>query len=357
MPKLEKESLRPKRSIKKIALIIGFIILNVIVIIATATSEFGNSKEAAELSEVKINWWLILPALGCFILATLANVYKYVATMRSAYKDKAPACKKIWRDSWRVVMLGKYYDNITPAAVGGQPFQVYYMLKNTDLPHGDSASIPLIGMISTQIGFLVIAIPCFIFGGLASENPTLLLMASVGLLFYAFWPIMVAGTTYFPKATAKFLNFFVKFLALIKVVKNREKALLKVEKEVSSYSEAVKEASRHGKLLIKLLLLSLIFEFLILSIPYFVLTAFGGEVGFVECFITTAAVTSAVYFVPTPGNSGAAEGTFFVVFSALSTGYIFWAMLFWRFFSYYIYIIIGALIYLRLYVKRRKTNN
>ena len=84
------------------------------------------------------------------------------------------------------------------------------------------------------------------------------------------------------------------------------------------------------------------------------MTAFGGNVDFLPCFVTTVAVTSAVYFVPTPGNAGAAEGTFFVVFSALSSGYVFWAMLIWRFFSYYIYIILGPIIYFVMHLERKR---
>ena len=95
------------------------------------------------------------------------------------------------------------------------------------------------------------------------------------------------------------------------------------------------------------------FNFLTALIPFFVLTAFGGNVDFLPCLVTTVAVTSAVYFVPTPGNAGAAEGTFFIVFSALSSGYVFWAMLFWRFFSYYIYIIMGPVIYFVMHLEKR----
>ena len=100
--------------------------------------------------------------------------------------------------------------------------------------------------------------------------------------------------------------------------------------------------------------MSVIFNLLISMIPFFVLTAFGGAVDFLPCFVTTVAVTSAVYFVPTPGNSGAAEGAFYAVFSALSSGYVFWAMLVWRFFSYYVYILTGPIIYFRIHLEKRK---
>ena len=72
------------------------------------------------------------------------------------------------------------------------------------------------------------------------------------------------------------------------------------------------------------------------------------------CFVTTVAIYASVTFIPTPGNAGAAEGSFFAVFSALSSGYIFWAMMAWRFFVYYIFIILGALIYIRSWLDRRK---
>lgn len=340
---------------RKPLLVALFILMNVAVIVATAVSEFGNSKNAAELSEVHINGWLLVPALMCFIVATVANVYKYVLGIRESYApSKRPSTREIWKQAWRVVMLGKYYDNITPAAVGGQPFQIYYMYKNTKLPHGKAAAIPIVGMISTQIGFLIVAVLCFLLGSVANDQPALIVMAWLGLLVYAFWPVMVAGISYFPKQTVKFLNFLVRVLAKLHIIKNPEVTFRKVEKEVLDYAQATKVILKTRGMFVKVVVLSVIYNVLITAIPFFVLTAFGGDMGFWECFGTTMAVMSAVYFVPTPGNSGAAEGTFFVVFSALSTGYVFWAMLVWRLFSYYIYIMIGPLIYLHMHLEKKR---
>lgn len=349
------KDVKSKPKWRKPVLIALFVLLNVAVIVATATMEFGNSKTAAELSEVSIDWWLLIPAVICFVVATIANIYKYVIAMRVSYKaDKLPDARTIWKHAWRVVMLGKYYDNVTPAAVGGQPFQIYYMYKNTKLSHGKAAAIPIVGMITTQIGFLAIAIVCFLFGSLAEDQPALIVMAWLGLLVYAFWPVMVAGISYFPKPTIRFLRFLVKILAKLRIIKNRELILAKVETEVMSYAKATKTIMKTPGMFTKQFVLSVIYNGLVSAIPFFVLTAFGSDVGFWESFGTTLAVTSAVYFVPTPGNSGAAEGTFFLVFSALSTGYVFWAMLIWRFFSYYIYIILGPVIYFFMHLEKRR---
>ena len=348
-------SARKKKSWKKIIGVILFIILNAAVIAATAINEFGNSDTAAELQAVNLKWWLLIPAVGLFVIATLANVYKYVLMIRKSFPaGKRPAGKQIWETAWRVVMLGKYYDNITPAAVGGQPFQIYYMHKESELSSGHATSIPVFGMITTQIGFLILAIPCFIIGTVTGFKPALMTLAWLGLLFFAFWPVMVAGISYLPKQTTKFLQFCVRVLARVKIVKNREKALMRIESEVHEYAKSVKTIMRTRQLFLRTVILSTIYQASIMMIPFFVLTTFGGNVGFLGCFMTTLAVTSSVYFVPTPGNAGAAEGTFYLVFSTLSSGYVFWAMLVWRFFSYYIYIIIGPLIYIKMHLENRK---
>lgn len=353
-PDIDNKKLVPRKIIKKPLMVILFILINVVTIAITAFSEFGNSRNATELSEVRINWWLLIPATACFVVAMTCEIHKYVIMMRAMTSSKTKFDRKRARKvARRTVLLGRYYDNITPAAVGGQPFQIYYMRKNSNLSHGASTSVPLFGMISGQIGFIIIAVFCFLLGSLSINNAVLIGTACFGLLFYAFWPVVVMIATFLPKATTELIGLIVKFLAKIRIVKDQRKTKDKVEYEVNEYAKSVRKILKTKGLFIKTILLSVIFHILISMIPFFVLTAFGGQVDFLPCFVTTVAVTSAVYFVPTPGNSGAAEGTFYVVFSALSSGYVFWAMLIWRFFSYYIYIIMGPLIYLKMHFERK----
>lgn len=345
----------PKKFFKKPVMIAVFVLINVAVIAITAFSEFGNSSNAAKLSEVKINWWFLLPAVLCFLIAITLEIHKYVLMMREMTRNKTNFNKKrAAKVARRTVLLGRYYDNVTPAAIGGQPFQIYYMRKNSSLPDGVSTSIPIFGMISGQIGFIIIAVLCFLFGSLSINNAMLIGTACFGLLFYAFWPVTVMIATFLPKATAELINVVMKFLARIRIVKDKDAMIQKVEYEVNEYAKSVRRILKTKGLFAKTVAMSVIFHILISMIPFFVLTAFGGNVDFLPCFVTTVAVTSAVYFVPTPGNAGAAEGTFFVVFSALSSGYIFWAMLVWRFFSYYVYVLMGPIIYFRMHLEKKR---
>lgn len=353
----EKQKTLQRKVFKRPLLIVIFVLINVTVIAITAASEFGNSANASELSEVRINWWLILPAALCFVVALMLEIGKYVLMMKKMSGDREDFdIKRARKVARRTVILGKYYDNVTPAAVGGQPFQIYYMHKNGNLPSGLATTIPIIGMISGQIGFIIIAVICFLFGSLSINNAALIATACFGLLFYSFWPIAVMLATFLPGAMAEFIKAGVKILAKMHVVKDKEVVIKKIEFEVSEYAKSVRKILKTKGLFLKTILMSMGFNALVAMIPFFVLTAFGGEVDFLPCFVTTVAITSAVYFVPTPGNAGAAEGTFFVVFSALSEGYVFWAMLLWRFFSYYIYIIMGGLTYLKMHFEKKKDN-
>ena len=352
--RLEHKGFLPKKFFKKPLMIVLFVLLNVAVIAATAASEFGNSKNATELSEVVINWWLLLPAAACFIVAIFLEISKYAMMMRELSPNRKDFnTKKMRQVARRTVLLGRYYDNITPAAIGGQPFQIYYMRKNSGLPGGVSTAIPLFGMISGQMGFIIIAVFCFLLGSLSIENAALIATACFGLLFYAFWPATIMIATFLPKGMTELINIVVKLLAKMHIVKDREAAIKKTEYEVNEYARSIKIILKTRGLFLKTILMSIAFHILVSMIPFFVLTAFGGEVDFLPCFVTTVAITSAVYFVPTPGNAGAAEGTFYVVFSALSEGYVFWAMLVWRFFSYYIYIIMGAATYFLMHLQKK----
>ena len=78
------------------------------------------------------------------------------------------------------------------------------------------------------------------------------------------------------------------------------------------------------------------------SIPYFVLSACGvGDAVLLDIITLSFYVYAAITFIPTPGNAGVAEGAFYIIFKSLSEGVLFWGTIIWRFFTYYLYIILG----------------
>ena len=339
--------LEKKPNLKKGILIAIFVVFNAAIILWTALSEFTDTENAVKLRDIELNGWFIIPALLTFLIAISAEILKYVFMMKRC-------CGVIdIRTAMRTFLLGRYYDNITPAAVGGQPFQFHYM-KKQGIKNGYSTIIPMISMITTQVGFLLVAIPTFIFLG-NRISIGVLGSGCLGLIFYAVFPIGIILATFFRSTVSRIVTWFVKLLSKIHIIKNLEETIEKTEKTIDQYVNCIKTIFKDKKLALSLIILSITFQVFISFIPFFVLKAFGGNIEFFTCFVTIISISSAIYFIPTPGNAGAAEGSFFFVFSSLTSGYVFWAMLFWRLFSYYSYILAGVIIYMLIaYEKRTK---
>ena len=80
-----------------------------------------------------------------------------------------------------------------------------------------------------------------------------------------------------------------------------------------------------------------------ISAPYLVYRAFGmSDASYAQVVTMYIYTTLAVTIAPTPGTTGAAEASFYTVFSALITnGMVFWALITWRFVNFYVYLIAG----------------
>ncbi len=341
----QSENKRKKR--KKAVMTVLFILLNIAVIAWTAIKEFGGESDSTRFSDVNINYIYIIPAALCCFGAIFAETVKYALLMK---KVDGRVDFKVAR---RVVLLGRYYDNVTPSGIGGQPFQIYYMSKN-GYSDANSAAIPLAGFMSMQYAFILLAAVCFIFGSSLLNIAIIRVSCWIGLFFYAMFPTCILISALFPKLFSRLLAFFVRLLSRMRLVKNKEEKQKKLTDTVSEYAVSLRGMLAMPSVSVGAMVLSVIYQTLLCSIPYFVLRAFGGAMAWLPCFVTTVAIYASVTFIPTPGNAGAAEGSFFAVFSALSSGYIFWAMMAWRFFVYYIFIILGALIYIRSWLDRRK---
>ena len=114
---------------------------------------------------------------------------------------------------------------------------------------------------------------------------------------------------------------------------------------LDSYHRSLAVIAKDRATMACLLLLSLIYRTALCSMPYFVLKMFGAPVSFLHIFASTIYIYASIALIPTPGNAGAAEGAFYLVFSAMGSDGVFWAMLIWRIFCHYSFIATGAAVY------------
>lgn len=326
------ENTRSKIYKKRLGFLL-FVLLNVAVIGVTAYIDFAKP-EGGYHAPKDIKPLMLFGVLACFIAAMAAESAKYYIMLKhtTGVKDAKAA--------FRVVALGKYYDNITPLGAGGQPFQAMYLMKK-GIPAGIATAVPVAGFLTTQLAFILLAILVFIFGSGVMKLVTMKVAAVVGFLFYIFVPSAVLFFMVLPRSAEKILGFFIRLLAKIRLVKRPEETEKKAIQTLLSAKDSIQSIYHGRHIFVWMVLLSLVYQVAMCAMPYFVLHAFGNDLSFLQVGCTTVFIYLCITFVPTPGNSGMAEGSFYALFSVLDQGNLFWAMLVWRFFCYYLFIATG----------------
>ena len=325
--------------VKRIGLLL-FILMNAAVIWYTASLEFSGDAPPPERFTFT-SMLFLLGGILCLVIVLACETFKYMLMMKHLGE------KVSLRHAFSTAALGKYYDCITPSGAGGQPFQIYYLHAN-GYSDGAASAMPLSGFFTMQFGFVFLALITFIFGN-GDFNATGLtgikITAYFGAIAYTVVPVMIIISGVAPKIAMKIVAFFVKIGAFLRIVKKPNHTIMRAVRTLNNYSANLKKITYDKALLIKLLLLSALFQLAMCSMPFFVVRTFGGNLGYFEALFMCVYIQAAISLIPTPGNSGAAEGSFYMVFSSLGTAGTFWAMLIWRFLCYYSFIIIGVLIY------------
>ncbi|MEA4965317.1 MAG: flippase-like domain-containing protein [Oscillospiraceae bacterium] len=334
---------------KRLYRFLFFVAINIAIVGYIALHEFGtDAKDVQKIAKLDVNLLYLLFAIACLGVAILMETLKYKAMMVAAEG------RDDFRGAFECAVLGKYYDNITPLGAGGQPFQIVY-LKKRGLSTGTSAALPIAGFLVLQAAFVLLAAVVFIFNGsVAQDIDAIRISAYVGLVFYLFIPVCIVLFACVPHFFGKIVCVVAKVLSRLHIVKDYDAAVGNIFGSLGEYTASLKLLHNYPHLYGKLLLYSGVYQVAILSIPFFVLRAFGGTNSWWTVFSMVVYIYAAITIVPTPGNSGAAEGSFYAVFSALTSGYLFWAMLIWRLLVYYAWLILGLTIITRSAMSPKK---
>ncbi len=335
---LDKKALK-KKKIKKIITTTLFVLLNVAVIAFTGYTEF--SKDHPKRFDVPFgieNVCFLILALLCIVLFELIDSLRY---RRMSIVLGEPCSIK---DCVQVVLLGKYYDSITPSGSGGQPFQIYFLHKH-GYSDGTSATITLGGYFTMQTAFVLLSIIVLITNSGVIKTPGIIPVAIVGTFTYSIIPAFIILFAKKPNVAINIVMFFVRLLNKIRIIKDVDKTSSSIISSLEEYSDGMKKLTSNKLEFAKQFLSSVAARIIYCLIPFFVLLGLGGQADPIEILCMTVIIMAAMTVIPTPGNSGAAEASFYLVFSTLESNAIFWAMLIWRFLCYYGFILVGVSIY------------
>lgn len=353
-----------------------FIVIVAGVLAWTAYNDFFSEKKQLPPREYwaeifSTRWYYIILAI-----LSLALCYALKATKHSLISFSLTG-------KWRygvclgTSVIGLYYNYVTPLAVGGQPFEIYNLTKN-GYSGGEASSMTISAFILHQIAFVIcgfVSLGLFIGNALdIPENmvaaiPRIIsIIATVGLLLAFSVPLFVILFSFNSKVGEKLVTFVFFLGKKLKIVKNPAASKTKTLKSLTTNANCLKKLATNPVVFALDFLMSFGEQLSLCSIAYFTLKFFGfdwsSRTGFTEwlqvvqlCFILYAAIS----FIPTPGNSGAADLSFYLLFDTglglsgtnVYGGLAFPAMIVWRFLSFYSFIIIGF-IYTAIARKRKQ---
>ncbi len=335
-----------KKTKKKTKWNILFFLCNIAVISVLLIVNLSHDAEGLALSIKGIDYHWIFIAFLIGIFANLLESGKYFSLIYVNTKQARPFL------SYKVCALGKYYDNITPMAAGGQPFQIYYLNKR-GINGEVAANIPLARYIFWQLIFVIINIVvlCFkfttIFGSSASFNVvfTLAIISLIGNgIIFAFMLFMSLSK----KFALRLIIWGLKLLAKMKIVKNYQLQFRKTMVFVRNYQNCFKYMAKQFWFLIIQIVLAIAEITVFASIPYFILKGFlspaqMANIEFVNVMAQALICQLAVGIIPTPGGAIASELSFLALFSTYlpNVSQATLAMLFYRIITYYFILLQG----------------
>lgn len=311
--------------------------LGLIVVIAFSNNELTNAWNALFTLDFK---WLIAALLGWFAYMSfdMLSMY-YFLNKQKRHISLGYACF--------VTLTGFYYSNITPGASGGQPMQVYYLSKrNVPVPIGTSAiSIKFFA----QQMMLVLLTSAFWFTNTDFVNTQLGAFKWAIYIGYAInfasIPLILLVALHRPLVQAV-IGFFVRLGGKMHLVKHPEDKMVRISTGLDVYHASILRLAKHPRQIIGMLLLAGLSIMGLMSVPFSVYNAFRmSGTPWNQLFTSSFLLFVSASYTPLPGASGAQEGGFLVFFKGMFTqGTIGLALLIWRFFTYYLFLLVGAAI-------------
>lgn len=327
-----------KPNLKKLlnALLI-FLPLLFIVIVAFSNDEMVNAWETLFTLNFK---WVIAAFLGWFgcLLFDAIGFHYFLRKQNHSIT---------LRYSLFVAAIGFYYSNITPGASGGQPMQIYYLNKK-GIPVGIASSGISLKLFCSQFMVVLLASLLWLFNrDFAAQQlgGVRWIILIGGAINFAVVPAILLVALHRPLVQAM-ITFIIRIATKLRFIKQPDRVLLRISAILDTYHASILRLGRHPKQIILQLLLAGLSMLGLMSVTVSVYHAFGfNEVSWAQLFTIAFLLFLSVSYTPLPGASGAQEGGFLVFYQGIFTaGTIGLGLLVWRFFTYYMFLLAGAVI-------------
>ena len=289
----------------------------------------------------------LLLALCVVFIAWLCDAGRFCALAKAAHEHISIPL------GIALTWLNYFGSAVTPMQSGGGPFQVYALYKK-GIPVGKGIAITLIRtMLTVLILTLAVPIALLLDPEILAGSPFLKVLASYALAVIVLIWSFVAFTILKPEIIRSLSRIIVMWLRRFNIMKSNRmviKIFQWLDKEIDNYILNFRIAFHSGKTWLAVgTVLSVLHLLSLFTVLPVLMSAIGLPFRYAQTIAVQAVFMFILYFVPTPGASGVAEGGGALLYSVLMPENIAGVMaITCRFFTDYISIIMGVIVVIRM---------
>lgn len=263
---------------------------------------------------------------------------------------------------WRCIQysfIGFFYSGITPSATGGQPVQLYYMLKDGNRVTNSTVVLMTVAVVYKFV-LVVIGFGLLIFwyDPLTANLKQYFPLYILGLTLNVVLVILILGVMLFPKVILQAAKFFEKILIRIKILRPSVKREEKLKGFIESYAQAVTWLAKHKGRLTGVIFITFLQRCSLFVLTWIVYLGFGMQKSDpLTVILLQASVYIGVDMLPLPGAQGITELMYQAVFANVFTEeYLIPSMMVSRGLNFYFLLIVSLAIVLinRFVLDRRR---
>ena len=327
---------------------IGLIVLTILVLYFSLRNDFNNIVNEI----VNIN--------PLFLLLALFLIFSYwffrAVVLRNFVLKFNPNFKMF--DAFRIHISTVFFDQVTPFASGGQPYEIYKLSKDEKIPVSASANIVFQTFIVYQIAFLTSSLLAFTYNfifKLYPANSLLRWLVTIGFIINFLVGLIMFLIAFLERFNNFLIGIGISILSKLKIIKDKEACEKKWRENIKKLHDSALYLLKDKKNFVKCILLNFLSLLSIYLIPLVIFYGIGlhGNITGIETLVTSAYVTLMGSYIPLPGGTGGLEYGFLVFFGFfVIEPKLTAAMIIWRFITYYLGIIVGA-----IFINIRKKEN
>ena len=322
-------------------------ILSILFIVFSISAVIFITLRNQELSDIgkafsQMNLWWLACVFLCWIVYTVFDAFNYWC-----YLHRVGFGISIGR-AINIALIGFYYSNITPSAAGGQPMQVNSMRK-AGIPVGYGTMAVTIRFIASQFMISAISLGLFLYNRdfvYVRLHDAIWIVRIGWMLNFSAVPLVIFAA-FKRKWIQGILNCLIRLLARIRIVSKPDTTIEKISGILDTYDKALHDLIHMPDQILLQFVCSFLSLLGLLSSIVFVYYAFGMDkvtnVPWHQILTLSSLLYVSASATPLPGASGANEGFFLLYYTNVFTEDIKGlALLIWRFFTYYLFLIVGV---------------